>query len=282
MLVGNNPGSLAYSADVPAGFSGNSVDLTANATDGSVGVIVSNSATADAGYLTTFDNGISSAFSVAFWSKGLPTAWNPFVSKRGEDGIGWQVRRHGGDNYETFTIRGAGAGNDDPNGSKNITDGQWHHFAGVWDGIVGTRKCYVDGVLDPNINLTGDFGPMSLEPNHHVGIGARESGGPGGFEGWFNGKIYDVRIYNYAIASSDVAVLVNPNAGRPTMTVQRWTGNQIRISWPSSFTGFSVQQSGSLLSGWVTTGLSINPEGSEWAAYVPISGTTPLFFRLKQ
>jgi hypothetical protein len=74
---------------------------------------------------------------------------------------------------------------------------------------------------------------------------------------------------------------VNPNGNRPSLTAQRWTGNQLRISWPSSFTGFSVQQSSSPANGWVTTGLSITQEGSEWAAYVPISGTS-LFLGLKQ
>jgi hypothetical protein len=281
MVVGSNPGSLAFSPDVPAGFSGNSLDLTANAVDGSVGVIVSNSATADAGYLTTFDDAIAYSFSVALWTKGLPNTWNPFISKRGEDGIGWQVRRHGGDNTETFTIRGAGAGNDDPNGSVNITGGQWHHFAAVWDGIAGTRKCYVDGVLDPSINLTGDTGPMSLAPNHHVGIGVRESGGAGSFESWFNGKLYDVRIYNYAISASAVTTLVNPNAGRPTLTVQRWTGNQLRIAWPSSFSDFGLQQSTNPATGWVTSGLLVGPEGAENAAYAPLNSSR-VFYRLKK
>jgi hypothetical protein len=276
MVVGNNPGSLAFSPDVPAGFSGNSLDLTANVVDGSVGVAISNSATADAGYLTTFDDGIAYSFSVALWTKGLPGSWNPFISKRGEDGIGWQVRRHGGDPTETFTIRGAGAGNDDPNGSINITDGNWHHFAAVWNGITGTRKCYVDGVLDPNINLVGDTGPMSLAPNHHLGLGVREGGA---FESWFNGKLYDVRIYNYAISASTVTALVSPVAGRPTLAVNRWPGNQLRISWPTSYTGFTLQQTTNLPTGWVTSGLLIGTEGSENAAYAPMNSSR-VFYRL--
>ena len=94
MVVGANPEGLRYSTDVPAGFGGQSLDLTANGTaNTTVGVVVTNSANFDGGYLTTFDTGISSAFSVALWAKGVPNGWDGFVSKRGEDGIGWQMRR---------------------------------------------------------------------------------------------------------------------------------------------------------------------------------------------
>jgi hypothetical protein len=280
MVVGANPEALAYSADVPAGFSGQSLDLTANATAGvTVGVVVTNSAATDAGYQTTFDAGISSAFSVALWAKGLPSGWNGFASKRGEDGIGWQIRRGGGDT-EAFTVRGTASGNYDGVGSVTIIDGQWHHFAGVWDGVTGIRKCYVDGVLDPSINLVGDFAPMSMAPNHHVGIGARESSTTGSFESWFNGKLYDVRIYNYAITPADVTALLS-GAPKPTLKIQHWTGNQVRIAWPTSLTGYGIEQSSTVSGGWGPSGLSVTVEGSENAAYAPATGT-PQFFRLKK
>lgn len=279
-VVGANPETLAYSSDVPPGFTGQSLDLSANAS-GSVGVIVANSAIGDAGYLPTFDDGIASTFSVAFWAKGVPGTWAGFVNKRGEDGIGWQVRRGGGDT-EAFTIRGSASGNFDGVGSVVITDaGPWRHFAAVWDGVSGTRKCYVDGVLDPSINLTGDFAPMSMAPNHHVGIGTREQGGVGSFESWFNGKLYDVRIYNYPITADDIASLAGLEAVPPTLTIQRSTGNQFRISWSASFTGYVVEQSSMLTSGWAAAGLTVTVEGSENVVYVPAS-TSPLFFRLKK
>jgi hypothetical protein len=280
MVVGANPEALAYSADVPAGFSGQSLDLTANATAGvTVGVVVTNSAATDAGYQTTFDAGISSAFSVALWAKGVPSAWNGFASKRGEDGIGWQIRRSGGDT-EAFTVRGTASGNYDGVGSVTIIDGQWHHFAGVWDGVTGIRKCYVDGVLDPSVNLVGDFAPMSMAPNHHVGIGARESSTTGSFESWFNGKLYDVRIYNYAITPAEVTALLS-GAPKPTLKIQHWTGNQVRIAWPTSLTGYGIEQSPTVSGGWGPSGLSVTVEGSENAAYAPATGS-PQFFRLKK
>jgi hypothetical protein len=280
VLVGANPEALTFSTDVPTGFVGQSLDLTTNGNSGTtVGVVVANSAATDGAYLTTFDNGISSTFSVALWAKGVPGTWSGFISKRGEDGIGWQVRRGGGDT-EAFTVRGTASGNYDGVGSVPIIDGQWHHFAAVWDGIIGTRKCYVDGVLDPSVNLTGDFAPMSPAPNHHVGIGAREQSGGGSFESWFAGKLYDVRIYNYAITPAEVASLLS-GVTKPTLTIQHWPGNQVRIAWPTLFTGYGIEQSSAVSSGWGPSGPSVTVEGSENAAYAPATGI-PQFFRLKK
>ncbi len=71
VAVGGNAGLLAYSEDVPFGFTGKSLDLRAGG-GGNVSVQISNTATADAGYLNTFDGGVSSQLSVAFWAKGFP------------------------------------------------------------------------------------------------------------------------------------------------------------------------------------------------------------------
>ena len=278
-VVGAYPEAIAFSTDVPAGFQGKSLDLSANAS-GSVGVIVANSSTSDAGYLSTFDDGIGSTFSVSVWAKGVPGTWAGFVNKRGEDGIGWQIRRSG-DNTEAFTIRGTASGNADGVGSVNITDGKWHHFAAVWNGVTGTRKCYVDGVLDPSVDLVGDFAPMSMAPNQHVGIGTREQGSPGNFESWFNGKLFDVRIYNYPITAADAAALAGLAPERPVLTLNRTTGNQLRMSWPSSFTGYTIHQAPAASGAWAASGLSVQVEGNENVVYAPTSASAQ-FYRLQR
>ena len=138
----------------------------------------------------------------------------------------------------------------------SIIDGQWHHFAGVWDGITGIRKCYVDGVLDPNVNLVGDFAPMSMAPNHHMGIGAREASTPGSFEAWFNGKLYDVRIYNYAITQADVASL----AGHVSLTVRAGDNHTVILTWPTT-TGFVLRTNTAVTGVWSdATGLTVTDQ----------------------
>ena len=228
--VGGSAGLLAYSTDVPAGFSGQSLDLTA----GNVGVRIDNSATGDAGYLDTYDGGLAYQCSVAFWAKGFPGTWAPFVSKNGESS-GFQVRRYSTTTTPTFTLRGT-PGADDPAGTVNINDGAWHHFAAVWDGTAGTRQLYVDGVLDTGNSLTGDFGPMADPSGSALCLGARDNGGLGSY---FTGKLYDVRIYNNPLSQAEVFQLVNRNNTQArlypgTATLNFGDSRQFSVDIPST------------------------------------------------
>jgi hypothetical protein len=277
VAVGANAGLLAYSSDVPAGYSGQSLDLSA----GNVGVLIANSANFDTGYLPTFDTDIQDTFTVAFWAKGFPTDWNPWVSKRGEGGIGWQLRRWGGNPYSCFTIRGLS--NEDGTGSTidvNDNPATWHHFAGVYNQYTGTRHLYVDGVLS-HVVYNNPTQTVTLAADKHLALGAREGGGTD-FEAYFSGLLFDVRIYDYPLTEPEVTSLANPAAPiEPVLTAQAWTGNQIRISWPVSFTGYQIEQSLALVSGWGLSGLTVTVEGSENVAYAPTT-TGTLFFRLKK
>lgn len=273
--IGANAAALAFASDVPGGFSGQSLDLRA----GNVGVMVNNSANLDGSYLPTFDDEIAANFTVAFWAKGMPSDWYPWVSKRGEDGIGWQLRRMGGDPVSGFTVRGVD--NEDGWGSSiNVNDAppKWHHFAGVWDQFTGTRALYVDGVLSHFV-YNNPVQALSQAPGKHLALGAREGGGTD-FEGYFSGLLYDVRVYNYSLTSQQVAAVANPPA-QPVLSVKAWTGQQVRIAWPSAFTGYSLQQSSTASGGWGASGLTITVEGPENVAYAP-TPTSQQYFRLKK
>ncbi len=202
VAVGGNAGSLAYSSDVPAGFSGKSLDLSV----GNVAVMIQNSATSDAGYLTTFDDQSRSQISVAFWAKGFPGEWSPWVAKGGEDGIGWQMRRVALDPVAGFTVRGLG--NPDHRGSSvNVNDANWHHFVGVWDQITGVRSLYVDGVLSHDVNTLGDV--MNMAAGQHLVLGGRQMDGVN-FGNYFSGKLFDVRIYKQKLFAAQVQAIVTP------------------------------------------------------------------------
>jgi len=78
-----------------------------------------------------------------------------------------------------------------------ITDGQWHRIGFVWDGAY--RTLYVDGVIvaeDARHSLEGS--QMGLY------IGTGKSMEPGTY---FSGLIDDVRIYNVALTTEQIAVL---------------------------------------------------------------------------
>ena len=76
--------------------------------------------------------------------------------------------------------------------ASTSTDLNWHHYAGVWDQATGTRKLYIDGVFSHTVNnAVGQV--MNLASAKHLALGAREQSGAG-FEGYFSGLLYDVRI----------------------------------------------------------------------------------------
>src|ERR1039458_7442803 len=137
-------GATVWSAEGHAGGrTGGSLDLTA----GNCALrIMNTSLTLDVGYQPTFDEGLANGMTIAFWARGFPDTWAPWVSKNGES-VGCQVRRSGSENYATFSLLDA-SGDKDP-GSTSITvnssGNSWHHYAAVWDGAAGPRQLYVDG-----------------------------------------------------------------------------------------------------------------------------------------
>jgi hypothetical protein len=276
VAIGSTPGNLAYSSDVPNGFTGQSLNLTA----GGVVVSIQNSATGDAGYLPTFDTLMSTNFTIAFWAKGLPNSWSAWLAKDGDDNVGYQVRRYGGDNHAAFTIRGT-SGPDDAEGNVDLTDTTvWHQYTAVWNGSAGTRQLYIDGTLDTRVNVTGDTSPFASPSGYHLLIGGQQSSS-GNPANAFPGLLFDVRIYNNALSPAGIQSLLSPTSTviAPNLTVQRSIGQQVRIAWPASAAGYSLQQSTNVLGIWGAADLTINVEGSENAIYVsPTNGAQ--FFRL--
>ena len=274
-------GAVNFSADVPPGRSGQSLDLTA----GNSAVVVSNSnQKLDGGgpnsyepnptWQNTFDVGLSVQMSIAFWAKGFPDAGNPWVAKKGTD-FGYQVARSGSDNFATFTQTGT-PDIDSPAGTLNVNDSAWHHYAAVWDGIAGTRQLYVDGTLDPGVNLTGDYGPSgNIASFEYLTFGARDLGGVGSFTPCL---LNDVRVYRLALSQAEVLALL-PASPAPTLASRNAGASGLRIAWPVASFGYRLQTSASLTGAWSDAGLTVTVEGNERAVYAPTTAGAQ-FFRL--
>jgi N-acetylneuraminic acid mutarotase len=82
-----------------------------------------------------------------------------------------------------------------------ITDGQWYHVGFVWDGSY--RILYVDGV--EVAKDTAAQNPLKSATGG-LHIGADKTLGAGTF---FSGMIDDVRIYNQALTTEEIAALAN-------------------------------------------------------------------------
>lgn len=78
-------------------------------------------------------------------------------------------------------------------GTTDVTDGQWHYIAGVYDGT--TSFVYVDGVLDTSAAKTNSLGAPA--ENLEIGRSYNETR-------WFNGLIDEVRLSNTARTPEEI------------------------------------------------------------------------------
>jgi hypothetical protein len=231
--------------------------------------------TANPTWQNTFDTGLSMQMSIAFWSKGFPDAGNPWVAKKGTD-FGYQVARSGSDNFATFTQTGTPGADSPACTMLNVSDNGWHHYAAIWDGIAGTCQLYVDGTLDPGVNLTGDYGPsINIASFEYLAFGARDLGGVGSFTPCL---LNDVRVYRIALSQAEVLALL-PASQAPTLASRNAGASGLRIAWPVASFGYRLLTSASLTGAWSDAGLVVTVEGNERAAYAPVAAGAQ-FFRL--
>jgi hypothetical protein len=264
--IGNPGGGYYFTNDVPPGRSGYSLYLTND------GIFITNSSIVDAAYTNTFDDTIRTAMTVAFWAKGSPGIWNPWVSKYGNSS-GWQLRR-GAQNI-LWTMQGTGTacavpvgtlpyGNSADLAGTNVLndDGKWHSYVGTYNSSVGIRSLYVDGVLSAKSTCNE---PYALAPFEHLCIGAKDSGGDDNFGSFYTGEIYDVRIASYDWDANDVANY----SGAPRLPMPIQSSNKFVLIWNNG----TLEQATSPLGPWIPTGAA--------SPYTNDPSTAPkMFFRL--
>ncbi|HEY1121477.1 MAG TPA: LamG-like jellyroll fold domain-containing protein, partial [Haloferula sp.] len=227
----NNPGGLSYSTDLPPGFT-NPAFRSVNFTNGAA-VEIANTATSDAGYANTFDGGSgSSTITIAFWAKGFPGDWSPWIAKGGEGpnpGYGWQVRRMANSNFAGFTVRGVPDADGWPATGINANTPNWQHVAAVWDASAGTRTVYINGVVSHV--FTASSGTMITSPGNHLIIGGRQTDYPN-LSHFYNGNLFDVRVYNEALDQQGVYNLIPLKAPEGLAAI---TGSQqVSLTWNAS------------------------------------------------
>ena len=195
-----------YNDDIPFG-TGKSINL-----NGLKYVTVS-----DGGTESVFDGG--STFTISTWVKEWPEGnWSPFLSKRGEGGQGWQIRRlNNSADQIAFTLRGPG--NDDWSATQNIDDNRWHHLAATWGG--GKRNIYVDGILIGSENRAGSVSPTGSQ----LVFGARDdsanSNTPPTISNQSGVWLDDVRFYRASLSQENISSIYDNGLGDvgPVLTI---------------------------------------------------------------
>jgi hypothetical protein len=73
----------------------------------------------------------------------------------------------------------------------------------------------------------------------------------------------------------------NPPVLLPALTIKLWTNNLVRVSWPKTFLGFTLQYTPDLTAKWTDLAppLPITVEGNEFVVY-DSTGNTTRFYRL--
>ncbi|MEJ2008464.1 MAG: putative Ig domain-containing protein [Acidobacteriota bacterium] len=149
----------------------------------------------------TFDWGLTDSFSIEFWMKTDPASTcsgNQVIvgRKNSAGGLLWVGCADGGTaGFELYDKNGTGAG---IGGTRDISDGNWHHIVAVRDAGVNELFLYVDGNLEDSVPAsysTGfdfgsplDIGWVNLNQGHH-----------------FVGTIDEVALYNRALTATEVS-----------------------------------------------------------------------------
>src|SRR5690606_23433821 len=127
---------------------------------------------------------------------------------------GWQrIIMHGGPNSETFALyinsdsrtivfitNGTTNAWFESDSTNTLWDGKWHHIVAVYNG--GEKVIYIDNVAVSTVTASGKM-DIGFGFDLLIGAGRDESD----LTTFYNGKIDEVRIYNYAISNDEVAEL---------------------------------------------------------------------------
>lgn len=100
-------------------------------------------------------------------------------------------------------------------------DTDWHHLVGVWD--EKGQIAYIDGVVNATSADTANFSSASA--------GNLLLGGDTGGQGYTDGTIDDVGIFNVALTEGDVKDLMNQGLGRATGITAVSQSGKLTTTW---------------------------------------------------
>ncbi len=100
-------------------------------------------------------------------------------------------------------------------------DTDWHHLVGVWD--EQGQTAYIDGVINGESGNTANFSSASS--------GNLLIGGDTGDQGYTDGAIDDVAIFNVALTEDDVNDIMNQGLGRATGATAVFPEGRLTTVW---------------------------------------------------
>ncbi len=139
-------------------------------------------------------NQFTNEISITFWLKtpGFTTTFATVISKG--DGA-WRMGRNAGGNVLHMGYTGTNYFD----GSKTVTDNEWHHCAGIYNGTTAT--IYVDGVADTTNTATVQI-PNGGTYNVLIGQNEQQTGR------YLTGTLDDVRLYKKALTVEELQLVM--------------------------------------------------------------------------
>jgi hypothetical protein len=150
------------------------------------------------------------SFSVSLWANiGLwSTAWNHvMIGNRGEDNVGWQIRRHSSASL-CFTTRGVG--NDDMASVRIPPLNEWIHVTCVYDNAANTKTLYINGLQDSVVTTTVGAHITATTLNTYIGARALADNTGPDTTTFFTGLLDEIRVYNRALTAGEADFLSKP------------------------------------------------------------------------
>lgn len=190
-------GNIAYAGVQPVGrfhIAASAWPGQALALDGQNGYVAVTGLTYDAA-------GVVSALTVAAWVQTTSRVQNIVVSwgRRKAWRLAVGGRYDGRVGFDTTDATGT---TDDMEGRTPVNDGRWHYIAATFNASSGTKRIYVDGILD------------LVRSNAHVaGYGLVRAGGAAGGAlgaepalagGYFNGRLDEVSIWQRVLTAEEI------------------------------------------------------------------------------
>lgn len=221
-------GTTAYdSGNPPTGGNNGTITIGASGTEDTVGTCNTSSTSWGSGssgkYSASLDfdgtddyidtgsssfNFTTQPFSVSAWvySDDLGSGVNAEIvatDKANSPASGWGFLLVGPSEILRLVTRGTTPSNIDSVSSVPINT--WSHVAATFSGTSGTMALYINGVLNNSTSYTGSI--TSAACNLQIGRRFRTSCAATAV--YFNGKIDDVRVYNYALSAAQVRKVHN-------------------------------------------------------------------------
>ncbi|MEI2722569.1 MAG: choice-of-anchor tandem repeat GloVer-containing protein [Verrucomicrobiota bacterium] len=220
-------------------------------------------------------------FTLSAWVKlrgALPPSYVHNIISSGQDLTSGNLRiisdiQSGGTDYLQFVCIQAGDANYNAVEVPAIRN-MWWQFVAVRSGT--NVSLFRNGVLVAHSVMT-----MNLQNNPTIWLGKHIVPGlpPGTGSYSMMGGIDDVRMYNRALSSNEVAQLYfyeNP----PALGIMQQGGN-VQLSWPVAYSNYSLLGSAVLTGGqWVTNTSPQTISGSNITVTLPATNS-PMFYRLK-